>query len=914
MTAKGEREVLPATIKPSNYKLTIQPNFEAPFEYTGTVVIEVAVVETTNTIVANALELSVKSAKVVVTHLKTQTTQEAKAIAFDKAVDRVSFEFENEIPAGATAALTVEFTGTHNDKMVGFYRSAYKDQDGNNSFLMSSQFEATDARRAFPCWDEPNLKATFDVTLIVDRKHTALSNMDVVEEKDVEIGGSPFKAVVFATTPIMSTYLLAFAVGDFDYVETTARPKLPADAKPITVRVYGVKGQSKLGHFSLDVAAKTLEFFSEYFNIAYPLPKMDMIGIPDFGAGAMENWGLVTYREVMLFFDEKTSSSSVKQSVAYVVGHELAHQWFGNLVTMDWWGELWLNEGFATFVGWLSTDHLFPEWKIWTQFVTSDFARGISLDSLRTSHPIEVDVKSPAEISQIFDAISYSKGASVIRMLNAFLGGNTFMNGVRAYLKKFAYANATTIDLWTSLSEASGQDVVSLMKVWTRETGYPIVSVLNEKFDAKKQELSFTLRQSRFLMDGEITAEEDAKNPLWHVPITIVTHINPHSPTRILFKEKDMNVTIPYSQQPGSFWKINYETTGFYRVNLNTSQQSVLAAALNANLDIFTTQDRIGIVSDAFASAKSGIGTTDGALEVVKSFVKEQNYMVLKELSDNLTSMSSAWFKESDDVINGLHSLIRSVFAEKVKQLGFDYKDGEEHLLRLKRTLVITAAFNAKDEYTTGELKKRFAEAMAGKSDAIHPELRGIGYIAGLSTSDNPADAFESLLNIITTEKSPEHRLKATGALGATNDLSLIKRLLNEIALDSKIVRSQDIMYVLSSTHYSSEKKQVLPILWEWLKANWTVLNDRYNAALGIFGHVVSNCVGGETGYDFVEKVESWVRGDDLATAEEKKTRTDQLKVIKRPLDQNLEKIRNYTKWIERDRAAVTAWVSKNKH
>ena len=252
--------------------------------------------------------------------------------------------------------------------------------------MVVTQFEATDARRCFPCFDEPNLKATFDIVINVDPSLDALSNMPIISESNVDIGGMKKKQFVFDTTPIMSTYLLAMAVGEFDFLHSKAVPKLPVGAKPIDVRVYTLRGQSEQGKFGLDVAVRTLEFFSAYFDVAYPLPKMDLIAIPDFAAGAMENWGLVTYREIYLLYDEKTTSSSVKQRIAYVVGHELAHQWFGNLVTMDWWSELWLNEGFATFVGWMAVDNLFPEWKVWTQFVTNDYSNGLALDCLRSSH------------------------------------------------------------------------------------------------------------------------------------------------------------------------------------------------------------------------------------------------------------------------------------------------------------------------------------------------------------------------------------------------------------------------------------------------------------------------------------------------------------------------------------------------
>ena len=268
----------------------------------------------------------------------------------------------------------------------------------------------------------------------------------------------------------MSTYLLAFVVGELDAIETQT-------TNGVTVRVYTPIGKEEQGRFALDVAARTLSFFEEYFAIAYPLPKMDLIAIPDFAAGAMENWGAVTYRETAILVDPEHSSAATRQRVAIVIAHELAHQWFGNLVTMEWWTHLWLNEGFASWIEYLAVDHLFPEWEIWTQFVFSDFGRALSLDSLRHSHPIEVEVRHPSEISEIFDAISYSKGASVIRMLASYVGEDDFRRGLQVYLRRHQYGNASTEDLWQALAEESGKPVKAVMDTWTKQSGYPVLSV-----------------------------------------------------------------------------------------------------------------------------------------------------------------------------------------------------------------------------------------------------------------------------------------------------------------------------------------------------------------------------------------------------------------------------------------------------
>jgi aminopeptidase 2 len=376
---------------------------------------------------------------------------DSPTVSHDADNETTTISFEPTLSKGSKAKLTMVFSGSLNDNMAGFYRSSFQKEDGTTSWMATTQMEPTDARRAFPCFDEPALKATFAVTLIADENMTCLSNMDVASEKTVDskISGGKRKAITFNPSPVMSTYLLAFVIGELNYIET--------NAFRVPVRVYAPKDKNiEHGRFPLDLAAKTLEFYEKTFNSPFPLPKMDMVAIPDFSAGAMENWGLITYRVVDLLIDEKASGAAVKQRVAETVQHELAHQWFGNLVTMDYWDGLWLNEGFATWMSWYSCDVFYPDWKVWEGYVTDNLAGALSLDSLRSSHPIEVPVKRADEINQIFDAISYSKGSSVIRMISKYVGEETFMEGIRRYLKKHAYGNTETGDLWAALSEWQG--------------------------------------------------------------------------------------------------------------------------------------------------------------------------------------------------------------------------------------------------------------------------------------------------------------------------------------------------------------------------------------------------------------------------------------------------------------------------
>lgn len=400
--------------------------------------------------------------------------------SYDADKQTVTISLDSPLAAGTQAQLAFVFRGKLNDNMAGFYLSRYQDADGETKVLATTHMEAIEARRVFPCFDEPALKATFSITLVVDKHLSCLGNMGTAEEAEVERvseGDSAEtrttkKAVKFHRTPVMSTYLLAFVVGELQYVQS--------DAFRVPVRVYAAQRKDMnmdTARFSLDLATKALHFYETKFGVEYPLPKLDMIAIPDFPAGAMENWGLITYRESDLLFDEAVGSMSNKLRTAVTVLHEIAHMWFGNLVTMDFWDGLWLKEGFATWMSWYACDHFFPGWKVWEQFVAESLQVALSLDSFRSSHAVQMPIQRESEIGQIFDAISYLKGCSLVRMIYSYLGEEHFMAGVKHYLKKHAYANTTTSDLWDSLAHASGKDVRAMMDTWTSQVGHPVVTV-----------------------------------------------------------------------------------------------------------------------------------------------------------------------------------------------------------------------------------------------------------------------------------------------------------------------------------------------------------------------------------------------------------------------------------------------------
>ena len=453
---------LPPNVRPTAYRLTLTPDLEN-FTFTGQVSIDLQVSESTGRVLLNAAELQITSASITDAY---GGPMPASGILLDEKRERAYLTFPREIATGR-ATLSMEFSGILNDQLRGFYRCRYTDADGADRNMAATQFEATDARRAFPCWDEPAAKATFELTLRIPSELTAVSNTMPEAETPAKEGT---KEILFAPTPKMSTYLLAFIVGDLAAVEERA-------PNGTLVRIWATRGKEEQGRFALETAVDLLTYLDFYFGIPYPLEKLDHLALPDFAAGAMENWGAITYREIALLFDPANSAANTRQRIAEIVAHEMAHMWFGDLVTMEWWDDLWLNESFASWMGNKAVDHIRPEWDMWTQFVYQDTNGGLSLDGLKNSHPIEMQVANPAEIGELFDAISYNKGGAVLRMLEDFLGEETFRQGIHHYLKSHQYGNARTEDLWASLESVSGKPITAIMNTWVKQAGYPVLTV-----------------------------------------------------------------------------------------------------------------------------------------------------------------------------------------------------------------------------------------------------------------------------------------------------------------------------------------------------------------------------------------------------------------------------------------------------
>ncbi|KAJ5183204.1 hypothetical protein N7492_000820 [Penicillium capsulatum] len=874
--ASADRDTLPDVLKPVNYHVSLfDLQLAGSWGYKGVVKIDSKITRATKEIVLNSKDIDVQSAEILAAD--GAPLAKATGITYDKKSERVSLQFPQELTP-SDVILSVGFTGTMNDAMAGFYRSKYTPvgepaadtpREGDFHYMLSTQFESCDARRAFPCFDEPNLKATFDFEIEIPKGQTALSNMPVKAER--EGSNSGLKFVTFDRTPVMSTYLLAWAVGDFEYVEAMTHRKYRG--KSIPVRVYTTRGLKDQARLALECAHQTVDYFSEIFEVEYPLPKADLLAVHEFAMGAMENWGLVTYRTTAVLFDEGKSDNRYKNRIAYVVAHELAHQWFGNLVTMDWWNELWLNEGFATWVGWLAVDHFHPEWNVWSQFVAEGVQQAFHLDSLRASHPIEVPVRNALEVDQIFDHISYLKGSSVIRMLSVHLGRDTFLRGVADYLKSHAYGNATTNDLWSALSKASGQDVHTFMDPWIRKIGFPVVTVAEEPGQ-------ISVRQNRFLSTGDAKPEEDQTT--WWIPLGIKS-----GPKLAAEDARGLNSKSDTVGGIGedTFYKINKDLAGFYRTNYPPARLE----RLGQTLDLLTTEDKIGLLGDAAALAVSGEGTTPALLSLLENFKGERGYLVWSQLSSSLGNLRSI-FSQNEQLADALKKFTKTLAGPAVEEIGWEFPANEDYLVVQLRKLLISQAGNAGHEGTVAEAKRRFDLWATGQDkSAVHTNLRLA--IFGLNVSEGGRKEFDAVKEEYLRTDSVDGKEICLAAMGRTKDPVLVKEYLDFVFSDK--VAIQDLHGGAVSL---AANAKVRHLLWEYIKTNWAAVEGRLSSNNVVFERFIRMGL---------SKFADHRIGDDIAAFFKDKNTG----AYDRALVIVADNIRTNASYKERDEALVLEWL-----
>lgn len=763
--------------------------------------------------------------------------------------------------------LTIEFEGWLNGSLVGFYRTTYT-EDGQTKSIAATDHEPTDARKSFPCFDEPNKKATYNISLIHPKEYSALSNMPVEKEETLD---NDWKKTTFMKSVPMSTYLVCFAVHQFTSIQRTSR-----SGKPLTV--YVQPNQKQTAEYAANITKAVFDFFEDYFAMEYSLPKLDKIAIPDFGTGAMENWGLVTYRETNLLYDPLLSASSNQQRVASVVAHELVHQWFGNIVTMDWWDDLWLNEGFASFFEFLGVNHAEADWQMLSQVLLEDVLPVQEDDSLMSSHPVVVTVSTPAEITSVFDGISYSKGASILRMLQDWITPEKFQKGCQIYLENFKFKNAKTSDFWDSLEKASNQPVKEVMDTWTSQMGYPVVTVSGKQ----------NITQKRFLLDYKADPSQppSALGYTWNIPIKWTE--NGNSSITVYYRSNREGITLNANLSGDGFLKINPDHIGFYRVNYEAETWDWIAETLSSNYMNFSSADRSSFIDDAFALARAQLLDYEKALNLTRYLTSEQDFLPWERVISAVSYIISMFEDDRE-----LYPLIETYFRSQVKPIAdsLGWQDTGSHITKLLRASVLGFACKMGDGEALGNASQLF-EAWLKGNESIPVNLRLLVYRYGMQNSGNEA-AWNYTLEQYQKTSLAQEKEKLLYGLASVKDVTLLARYL-EMLKDPNIIKTQDVFTVIRYISYNSYGKSMA---WNWIQLNWDYLVNRFTINDRYLGRIVT------IAEPFNTELQLWQMQSFFA-------KYPNAGAGAKPREQVLETVKNNIEWLKLNRKSISEWFT----
>ena len=780
---------LPADINPRRYQLELRPDLERS-RYEGTVTVSFDVLVATTQLVLNAADLDLSDARVD----SPDGGSQPAVISLNRSEQQATISLADEIAPGPNYALHLRFAGALNHHLQGFYRSTYRDDAGVERVIATTQFEPTDARRAFPCWDEPAFKATFAVSLVVDDGLTALSNAPVVSAEDL---GDGSRRITFEDTMTMSTYLVAFVVGPFEMTP-------PREVDGIPLRIAAVPGRLQLTRFALEAAEHALRFLSNYFEIPYPGRKMDHVAIPDFSSGAMENLGCVTYRENALLADPDTASQVELQRIATVIAHETAHMWFGDLVTMRWWDGVWLKEAFATFMELTTTEAFNPDWQVWTAFGAGKSA-ALATDGLKATRPVVYEVGRPEEAEAMFDVLTYQKGGAVLRMLEQYLGPETFRKGISHYLTAHAYGNTETSDLWAALEAVSGEPVGSIMDSWIAQGGFPIVSV-----EAGSDPSTVVLHQRRFLYDG---SESDRR---WSVPINLrmgVDGVVQHH--RVLLDKEAVEFAV---EGPVDWVVVNDGSWGFYRVRYSAEMWDRLRQA--GVHDGLGPLERLSLVSDSWAAVVAGLAATSHWVSIVESLGDDRDADVWGAINAVFGFLSLAADESDGDALQDfVGRTARPVWA----RLGWAPVPGESSRVATARARVLESlALIGADPEVADQTVERFRTFVTAGS-GLAPDL--VSCAARVTVAREGDAGWRTVLAQYKSASTPQDRMRYLFALTESPDPSTLRRTL-DLALTLE-VRTQDAPSLISAV---MRNRHGGVTAWEWLEGHWAELGSRFPA------------------------------------------------------------------------------------
>ncbi|XP_058472021.1 glutamyl aminopeptidase [Solea solea] len=867
---------LPSYVKPIHYDLNLEPDF-GDDTYTGTVDIHVEVSKPTRHLWLHIRETFVSA----VPRLKLLNSQggqkelQVKHCFEYKPQEYVVVEAAEMLPVtapGEVYVLSLDFQGWLNGSVVGFYRVIYT-EEGRTKKIAATDHEPTDARKSFPCFDEPNKKATYNISIIHDSDYNALSNMPL-QGSPQQLLSNKLKTSFEKSVP-MSTYLVCFAVHQFGFVERTS-------ARGIPLRIYAQPTQLKTAEYAANTTKIIFDYFEEYFKMDYSISKLDKIAIPDFGTGAMENWGLITYRETNLLYDEKQSSSYNKQRVASVIAHELVHQWFGNIVTMDWWDDLWLNEGFASFFEYIGVEEAEPSWGMRDIMIISDVLPVMVDDALLSSHPIIVDVSTPAEITSVFDAISYSKGASILRMLEDWMGKDMFRDGCRKYLKDYYFMNAKTANFWASLANVSGLPVAEVMDTWTKQMGYPVLDVSVSETDAK-------LTQSRFLLDPKANASMPP-SPLeykWTIPVKWQSVTSNKAMLTMFDKSSNEHVISNYTPTVDGLLKVNNDHIGFYRVNHDVHMWNTISEQLKRNHKVFDAADRTSYIDDVFALSRADIIDYGNAFNLTMYLTNETDYIVWDRVASSIAYVR--------DMLSGdLYKMFQKLFLGHVNAIATQYgwDDTGTQTERLLRETVLSIACQMGDEKALAEASRIFDSWIDGSLSDVAVNLRLLVYRYGMKNSNSEAK-WKIMFQKYIDSTLAQEKDKLLYGLASVGDVDLLFKLL-EATKNESVVRSQDVFTVVRYVSYNPLGQSMA---WDWTTLNWDYLVSRYTINDRNLGRLLNQIT---TTYN--TEVQLWKMEHFFSL-------TPDAGAGKMPRQQALETVRNNIEWLKKNKDEIETWL-----
>jgi puromycin-sensitive aminopeptidase len=771
---------LPTDIRPERYVFDITPNLGAR-TFTGSGHVDLVLDRPTKSITVHGVSLSLS--KVAVGNATATAT-------YDEDSQTLTLAFDRELPKGA-AKLELEWSGIFHEDLRGFYMA---------SGVGVTQFEAADARRVFPCFDEPAFKATWELAVVAPQDLVVLSNGRVKAEQGRPDGQ---KIVRFATTPKMSSYLVAMIVGKLHSISER-------NVRNVPIKTWAVPEKAHLTNFAQECAGAVLPLLEDYFGTPYVFGKLDQVGIPDFEAGAMENSGCITFREVVLLVDPEKAALGVQKRVAEVITHELAHQWFGNLVTMQWWDDLWLNEAFATWMAYKIVDQWKPGWRMWDDFENGK-AAALALDAMESTHPIRYEVKNADQATENFDVITYEKGGAMLRMIEGYVGVEKFRDGIRDYMKKHAFGNAAADDLWNAIGRASGQPIGEVANTWIRQSGFPLV-------DVKWNDTRVGLWQQRFFADPKAFAAGSSET--WPVPVVLrwADDAGQHE-TRYLLREKQGEVTLP-AKGLVKYVCANKAGAGFYRVRYE--KDAIAALARNA-LDL-TPAERMNLIADAWALFRAGAGPLEPVLDLLSYAGTEIDYAVLGEIVSRLDLLDRR--AVTDETRPLFRKWVTNLFKQQLATLGWDAKAGEHDARRLQRAAVVKAlALVARTDEAVNEAAARFTRAQSGDAAALDANLLDAASLAAARIGE--AELFDNLVARVSTETDPAAKRRWLVSLASFETASLLPRAI--ALLTSDTVPMQDSTTYLGALLSNRAAQQRA---WEFIRSHWTDVRKKTAAPM----------------------------------------------------------------------------------